>query len=141
MIKQVIVSGVLLVMSNAALSADLGLEIRNCVPGKVVMAALYDKAKSFEDDRHGRAAFAVTSALAERSTLKTSFRGIKPGRYAVAVYADLNGNHELDSNFVGMPTEPYGFSRDARSSFGVPSFEQAAFEVGEVGIEQIIHLQ
>jgi len=32
---------------------------------------------------------------------------------------------------MGMPNEPYGFSNDARGSFGPPSFEDASFVVGE----------
>jgi uncharacterized protein (DUF2141 family) len=30
---------------------------------------------------------------------------------------------------LGIPKEPYAFSRDARGRFGPPSFEDAAFEL------------
>jgi len=50
------------------------------------------------------------------------------GRYAIAVYQDLNFNDVLDKSFIGRPTEPYGFSNDARSMFGPPRFEAALFE-------------
>jgi uncharacterized protein (DUF2141 family) len=57
------------------------------------------------------------------------FRGLPPGRYAVSVYHDENGNGKLDTNPVGMPLEPAGFSRDAQGRMGPPAFDDAALEV------------
>lgn len=57
------------------------------------------------------------------------FRGLAPGRYAVSAYHDENGNAKLDANVVGMPTEPYGFSRDAQGRMGPPAFDDAAVDV------------
>lgn len=48
---------------------------------------------------------------------------------AVSAVQDLNGNGRMDRNPVGMPMEPYGFSRDAAGSFGPPSFEAAKITV------------
>jgi uncharacterized protein (DUF2141 family) len=52
-----------------------------------------------------------------------------PDVYAVAVYHDANANHDFDRNRVGMPAEGYGFSNDAPTRFGVPSFDAARFAV------------
>jgi uncharacterized protein (DUF2141 family) len=57
------------------------------------------------------------------------FRDLKPGTYAVAVLHDENANNKLDFNMVGMPSEGYGFTNDAHSMFGPPSFEDAAMPV------------
>ena len=59
--------------------------------------------------------------MAEQNTMQVVFPDIKPGRYALAAYADLNGNRTLDLNFIGMPIEPYGFSRDARNVLTISS--------------------
>ena len=66
-----------------------------------------------------------------------SVADLDPGVYAVAVYHDLNGNGELDRSTIGPPDEPWGFSNDARGTFGPPKFDKAAFEIapGEVAIE------
>jgi uncharacterized protein (DUF2141 family) len=56
---------------------------------------------------------------------------IPAGEYAVAVFADMNGNGVLDSNFFGIPTEPVGVSRDAQGRFGSPKFADAAFKMGD----------
>ncbi len=52
-----------------------------------------------------------------------------PGVYAVAVYHDANGNRDFDRNAVGMPTEGFGFSNDAPTRFGLPSFDAVRFNV------------
>lgn len=65
---------------------------------------------------------------------------LPPGTYAVAAYVDSNRNGRKDKNFLGMPSEAYGFSNDARGMFGPPAFAAAAFEVGEAPAAQSIHL-
>jgi len=54
---------------------------------------------------------------------------VPKGSWAVLVYQDENGNAELDRNFIGIPKENYGFSRDARGKFGPPGFDDAVIEV------------
>ena len=47
-------------------------------------------------------------------------KDLPPGRYAIAVFQDLNGNGKLDASFFGVPKEPYGFSRDVERGIGIP---------------------
>lgn len=56
-----------------------------------------------------------------------------PGRYGVRLFHDRDGDGRLAANLVGIPTEPFGFSNDAPVQFGPPSFEAAAFDLGEDG--------
>jgi uncharacterized protein (DUF2141 family) len=51
------------------------------------------------------------------------------GQYAIAVYHDKNKNGKLDTNLLGIPTENYGFSNNARGKFGPASWDQAKFLV------------
>jgi uncharacterized protein (DUF2141 family) len=104
-----------------------------------VMFGLYDSAEGF-----ARAVDAADSvallieptryaavALRAKEAVKNivSFSNVDPGHYAVIVFHDENNNAKLDRGLFGMPTEPYGFSNDARSFFGAPSFDAAAVEV------------
>lgn len=57
------------------------------------------------------------------------FRDLAPGRYAVAVQHDLNGNGVVDRNLVGLPKEPWGVSRNVRHTFRAPRFDEAAVEL------------
>jgi acyl-CoA reductase-like NAD-dependent aldehyde dehydrogenase/uncharacterized protein (DUF2141 family) len=52
------------------------------------------------------------------------------GRYAVAVYLDLNGNHKLDQNFLGVPKEPVGVSNNPKPHMGPPRFNECSFAHG-----------
>jgi len=47
-----------------------------------------------------------------------------PEKMALAAYHDENGDEQLNRNRLGIPTERYGFSRNARGLAGPPSFEQ-----------------
>jgi uncharacterized protein (DUF2141 family) len=54
---------------------------------------------------------------------------IPAGRYALAVFEDLNNNRKLDKNLTGIPIEPYVFSNNAGSKWTKPTFEDASFEL------------
>lgn len=58
---------------------------------------------------------------------------LPPGTYAVTVYEDLNDNHRLDRNFLGIPREPVGVSGNPRPRYGPPHFDQCAFQLGDRG--------
>lgn len=52
---------------------------------------------------------------------------LKYGIYAIRVFHDENSNGQLDSNILGIPTEDYGYSNNASSWFGPPSWKKAQF--------------
>lgn len=56
---------------------------------------------------------------------------LENGLYAILVYVDINQNGELDKNLFGIPKEPYGFSNNARGSFGPPSFMAVSIQITE----------
>ena len=58
---------------------------------------------------------------------RCDFEDIPPGTYALAVCHDENMNGRLDTNWLGIPTEGYGFSNDAKALIGAPSFSAASF--------------
>ncbi|RLB87863.1 MAG: hypothetical protein DRH26_14725 [Deltaproteobacteria bacterium] len=49
------------------------------------------------------------------------------GEYAIKVFHDENGNDELDTRMFGIPKERYGFSNNAKGSFGPPEYKEAVF--------------
>ncbi|MEZ5565426.1 MAG: DUF2141 domain-containing protein [Gammaproteobacteria bacterium] len=56
---------------------------------------------------------------------------LPPGNYALSILQDLNGNQKLDTNFLGIPTEPSGSSNDAPARFSAPKFKDALFTVSD----------
>jgi len=62
-----------------------------------------------------------------KAQARCDFEDIPPGTYAMVVIHDANMNGKLDTNFLGIPTEGYGFSKDAKGVVGAPSFSAASF--------------
>jgi uncharacterized protein (DUF2141 family) len=91
-----------------------------------VAVALFNSSEAFpEQSRALQGKLATISGA--RATV--TFKGVKPGTYALAVLHDENKNNKMDFNLLGMPLEGYGFSNDAWAMFGPPSFEDASFSV------------
>lgn len=62
-----------------------------------------------------------------KAQARCDFEDIPPGTYAMVVIHDANMNGKLDANKLGIPTEGYGFSNDAKGVIGAPSFKAASF--------------
>ena len=91
--------------------------------GGWIAVAIYGSPETFAERREPAAA--VRLPVEERGA---SWRVpvLRPGRYAIAAFHDRDADGELDRSAVGVPTERYGFSNDARGRFGPPSFDAAA---------------
>ena len=61
------------------------------------------------------------------------FDNLAAGTYAVGAYHDENNNDHLDTNVLGLPTEGYALSNGVRPVMSKPTFQQAAFTVGNAG--------
>lgn len=121
--------GFFAIAATACQAADLTVEVTGITEATGnVRVALYDGAEGFPRDRKPRAGQDIAAQI---SSVAVTFKDLQPGQYAVAVYQDLDGDEELTSNLMGIPTEPYGFSRDARGTFGPPGFDDAAIALGD----------
>ena len=58
---------------------------------------------------------------------RCDFLDIPPGTYALGVVHDENMNGKLDTKWLGIPKEGYGFSNDAKAFLSAPSFSAAGF--------------
>lgn len=47
----------------------------------------------------------------------------KDGEYAFAIYQDINSDKICNKNFIGIPKEPYGFSKVWKSIYSKPKFK------------------
>ena len=54
---------------------------------------------------------------------------------AIAAFHDVNDNGKLDRNAFGIPSERYGFTRDARGATGPPSYEDAVITISDEPIK------
>ncbi len=100
------------------------LNIRNS--SGTVACALFDAPEGFPND-YLRMATNVMVIKIRKDQARCDFEDIPPGSYAMAVIHDENMNGKLDTNWLGIPTEGYGFSNDAKGVVGAPSFSAASF--------------
>lgn len=109
------------ISASAVAQHDMEVTIKNIKdPKGTIQLALYNNETDYlKKPLTGK----VISANAKEVTV--SFTNLKPGNYAISVYHDANSNNEMDSNLIGIPTEPYGFSNNAMGRFGPPAFEDA----------------
>jgi len=88
-----------------------------------VYVAVFETAAGFPQPERSTETVVVPAA-GEQAPLTLDLPADRP--VAIAVYQDLDGNRRLTKSPLGIPVEPYGFSNDARGTFGPPSFQQAA---------------
>ena len=109
-------------------------------PHGTVLIGLYDSPASFASaiESSGKGAFLsdpdrfAAVALRANAALKCAvvFSNLGTGRYAAIAFHDENGNGKLDKSFLGVPTEPYGFSNNVQGFFAPPTFDAAAMPLG-----------
>lgn len=64
------------------------------------------------------------------------------GKYAIAVFQDLNDNKNLEKNAQGIPSEPYSFSgENIFPLMGKPTFEKCMVKVSKKSRDFKIPLQ
>lgn len=54
---------------------------------------------------------------------------LKPGSYSFKYFHDKNNNNKIDTNFIGIPKEGFGFANNVMNKFGPPDFKKTIFEV------------
>ena len=72
---------------------------------------------------------------------RITFNNLPPSTYAVAVFWDDNSDGKLNRNFLGVPTEKFGFSSNPVVRTGPPKFGESAVLVSGRNIIISIKLQ
>jgi uncharacterized protein (DUF2141 family) len=103
-----------------------------------IRAGVFDSPASWLDGEKAIAGLDV-KAVAPRTVLK--FENLAPGTYAVAFYHDANENQKHDRNFLGVPVEGYGFTRDPTVVLSGPSFAECTIRVPEEGAAVTAHMK
>jgi uncharacterized protein (DUF2141 family) len=98
---------------------------------------IFNGPKGWAEDR--QSALKDISIPAQQGTQKVDVK-LPPGKYAIALIHDVNVNHKLDKNFIGMPKEYWGMSNNPHATIKAPPIEKAMFTLdGDKEVK--IHLQ
>ena len=111
--------------STATCFSQLHVSVENLKKDSgTVLIAIYNSKKSFNNIRE---VFLAGRVKAKDLKADFTFNDIPAGEYAISLFHDVNDNEKLDKTSVGIPSEPYGFSNNAKGSLGPPSFKKAKF--------------
>jgi uncharacterized protein (DUF2141 family) len=116
-----------MVACDTAFAADLIVKVSGISqPHGVVGCSLFKDEQGFPLNSEKAV---VKWVAASSETVVCEFKEIPPGKYAVAVGHDVNGNKVVDTNIFGVPKEQWGVSNNIRPALRAPKFEEAAFSV------------
>lgn len=143
--KVVIIFGAVLFAILGAVLAGETAKVRVKVKGYdnlngSIRIAVFDKKASFPQGKRLTEGTIELKALGSNDIAEYIF-DLPTGKYAFAVMHDENNNGIMDMNFIGLPMEKYGFSRNPGFSFGAPYFEDVVINLPTNGIEIVIQLK
>lgn len=111
---------------NAKLKVKIkGLKNSN---GKVGVS-LYKTKDGFPDKSENAVRNGLVSIVNNEAIIE--WEGLPMGEYAISIMHDENENNKMDTNFMGIPKEGFGFSNGAKAKFGPPSFDKAKFSLSQ----------
>lgn len=124
--KSLLLSLIFLVFSviTHSQTANLSVQISDIksVKGNLLIG-LYNNGLLFPKKE---SAIAGEQIKIDSKTMTYTFKNLQKGKYAIAIIHDEDMDGELSTNFLGIPTEGFGFSNNAIGTFGPPKFEKAA---------------
>ncbi len=111
---------------SAVRAGDVAIAIENlpAAPSRVFVA-VYPSADAMSRNKPSHTN--ISEAQGEPTTVL--LKDLAPGTYAFVAFADENSNGKLDTNFLGIPSERYGFSNNVMGLFGPPDFSAASLQL------------
>lgn len=94
--------------------------------GKALLA-LFTSRKGYPEK--GKLAFKRAAVPIRRNAAQVVFRDVPVGEFAVVVLHDENGNKKMDKNFLGMPQEGWGVSRNPKTRMRPPNWAESALRL------------
>jgi uncharacterized protein (DUF2141 family) len=69
------------------------------------------------------------SKVVTNDTIVFVLKDLTQDDYAISLYQDINSDKKCNLNFIGIPTEPYGFSNNFKPKFSKPTFNDCKIEI------------
>jgi uncharacterized protein (DUF2141 family) len=105
---------------------DLKVVVTNIKIQKgLVVIGIYDNPTEYL--KKGKA-YKLSSHQVNGNQLEINVKNIPKGTYAISLYQDVNSDAEFNTNVVGIPLEPYGFSNGFNRKWSKPTFDDCKFE-------------
>ncbi len=114
--------------STASQAQDLQVEIAGISSNE---GKIYIQLFKGEDNFKNGVAAAASIVDAKEGQVSVNFNSLSAGEYAVRYFHDEDNDGQFGTNFLGIPTEGYGFSNNAKANFGPPNYSDIKFSVSD----------
>ena len=101
-----------------------------------ILIGLYNSEKTFL-----KVKYKGEKVKARKGEVSIILKDLPTGEYGLAVIHDEDSNGKFNSNFLGFPTEGFGFSNNAKGILGPPSFSKAKFIMENQSTESLEQAQ
>jgi uncharacterized protein (DUF2141 family) len=109
-------------------TATLTVTVSGLTPNQgQVEVTLYDNKKSYLK----KGLVTGREKVMDKDTVDVVFTDLAIGTYAASVYCDLDNDGEMDTGVFRIPSEPVGFSNNAKGKFGPAKWKKTRFEFTE----------
>ena len=99
---------------------------------------VFDRDDGFPRSREGAILWRSIPAATESPTFELT---LPPGKYAIVILHDENGNKRHDRNWLGVPVEGYGVSNNPKPKLRAATYEEAVFTLPEEGRDVEVSIQ
>ncbi len=83
----------------------------------------------------------VFPVLIQSKSCELTIPNLDTGTWAVSVFHDSNENGEVDTNFMGIPKEGIGVSKNVIPAMRAPRFDECQFQLTEPKMELLIQIK
>ncbi len=97
--------------------------------------AVYDDSDRFPDSW-----LRSVRRTARAGTMQITFENLPTGDYAALAFLDLNADQQLNSDWFGIPREPWGGSFRPNVDAGSPRWEDVVFRLPDTGTSTTIEM-
>jgi len=121
----------LLVISGIYLHAQkLTIEFDNIRNNEGVLSVtVYENDENWLDEEGDYLEYIFPKEKMSSDSLTISIELEKPGKYAIAVLDDEDGDEKMRHNFIGYPKEGFGFSNNIHVWLSRPKFDECLLDI------------
>ena len=66
-----------------------------------------------------------------KNTAFITITDLPKGEYAISMFHDENSDNKMNTNFIGIPKEPYGFSNNVIPKMSAPKYKECKFNFSD----------
>jgi uncharacterized protein (DUF2141 family) len=112
--------------TNDNLTGNLLIDLDNIKTAQgIIWIGIYDSEENYMIKER---AIVEGVNVTQTGKLQINIPDLQYGTYAIAIFHDINGNGLLDRNLIGIPSEPYAFSKKPKSKWRLPRFHEVKFD-------------